>query len=348
MNHTRPAGALASSPLSLEDIGDCILFARPRLLGDIVFTLPALELFARHFPRVKVAYLTEPPFVDLVRIFPHVHEVLVMDRRPGPVSLAAFRRRIRHLGCRVAVDFHSGPHSALLTRISGVPHRIGYRSRNRNWAYTRLTARHPHRAPRHSVANQVRLLEHLGIPHRPIPAYPRIPMKKQSGRNRIAFDPHRVVVHVGAGNRFRIWNESHFHALVKGLVDKGLHVALTGHSPAERTTAAGLAARYPLDDLTGKLSMPSTIYLVAASGLYIGADSGPLHLASLTETPLVALYGPSLPAVSGPWRNRNVTILQTQLPCRPCSQRRCRYDTIRCMQEITPHDVLQAAYQYIS
>lgn len=348
MNPTRPVVSLASGSLSPEDIGDCVLFLRPRLLGDVIFTLPALELFARRFPGVKAAYLTEPPFADIVRIFPNVDEVLVMDRRPGPASLAAFRRRARHLGCKVAIDFHSGPHSAFLTRISGIPHRIGYQSRNRNWAYTRLSPRHPEGVPRHSVANQVRLLEHLGIPHRPIPFYPPIQIETPPGHERIPPDPTRIVIHVGAGNRFRNWGSAYFDVLTRELVRGGLRVSLIGHSTEERITAAWLASRYTLDDWTGKLSLPGILSLVSASGVYVGVDSGPLHLASLTDTPLVALYGPNLPAISGPWRNRKVTILQSDLPCRPCSQRRCRYDTIRCMQEIAPHDVLQVIYQYIS
>lgn len=347
MNPTPSAFAPVSSPLSAQDIGDCVLFLRPRLLGDIIFTLPALELFARRFPRVKVAYLTEPAYADIVRAFPHVDEVLVMDRHPGPASLLSFRRQIRRLACNVTVDFHSGPHSALLSRISGVPHRIGYLTRNRNWAYNRLTRRHPRRMPRHSVANQVRLLEHFGIPHRPIPFYPTIRIDNPAGPAHVSFDPTRVVIHVGAGNRFRNWGFPHFHALTRGLIDRGLHVALIGHSVEERATASRLAACHPLDNLTGKLSLPGILSLVSLSGAYVGVDSGPLHLASLTKTPLVALYGPNLPAVSGPWRSRKVTILQADLPCRPCSQRRCRYDTIRCMQEISPDDVLKAVFQYI-
>ena len=337
----------SSNPISPGDLGDGVLFLRPRLLGDVIFTLPALELFARHYPGVRIAYLTEPAFAELVELFPMVDEVIVMHRRPALSDLRALRRRVRRLGCRVAVDFHSGPHSALLTRITGVVHRIGYRSSNRNWAYTRLTPRHPAGVPRHSVSNQVRLLEHFGIPLRPIPFYPDIPAAIPDSRDTFENDPRRVVVHVGAGNAFRNWGKENFLALSRELVQRGLRVALIGNSRAERDTAAALRVRIPLEDWTGQLSLPGTLSLITASGAYVGVDSGPLHLASLTRTPLVALYGPNLPAVSGPWRNHNVTILQTRLECRPCSQRRCRYDTIRCMQEISPHDVCKAVDLHI-
>jgi heptosyltransferase-1 len=333
--------------LSKNETGSCVLFLRPRLLGDIIFTLPALELFARHFPGVKVVFLTEPAFADLVRLFPPIHEVLIMDRRPNARSLLNFRRHVQRLGCRAAVDFHSGPHSALLTRVSGVRYRIGYHTRNRNWAYTHLTPRHPQNAPSHSVANQVRLLEHFGIPHRPIPFYPRLSSPALREDLALGHDPGRVVIHVGAGNRFRDWGASNFHTLIDGILERGLRAALIGHSDLERATAAELSRRFTVDDLTGKLSLPEVYAFIAASGVYIGVDSGPLHLASLTKTPLIALYGPNLPAISGPWRNANVTILQVDLPCRPCSQHRCRYDRIRCMQEISPHDVLKAVDHYI-
>jgi len=328
-------------------VGDDILFLRPRLMGDIIFTIPAISLFARHFPHVRIHYVVEPAFEELARLIPSVHKVITVRRDAGFPELKRFRQGIRGIGFRVAVDFHSGPRSALLTRITGIPFRIGYRTANRNWAYTAFSPRHLPRSPVHSVNNQVRLLEHFDIPHRPVPFYPEIPLPPDSALPETEPDPLRVVIHVGAGNRFREWGESHFRQLCELLLEAGLSVSLIGHSEAERATASRLERDLDVRNLTGRLPVSSTLRLISGSGVYVGVDSGPLHLASLTRTPLVALFGPNLPAVSGPWRNRDVTILQTRLDCRPCSQHRCRYDTIRCMQEIDAHDVFKAVLRHI-
>ncbi|MCJ7525528.1 MAG: hypothetical protein MUP71_09960, partial [Candidatus Aminicenantes bacterium] len=78
-----------------------------------------------------------------------------------------------------------------------------------------------------------------------------------------------------------------------------------------------------------------------------GADSGPLHVASLTATPLVALYGPNLAQISGPWRREQVEIIQLEMDCRPCSQRKCKYDTIHCMRQINVERVYEAVSKFI-
>jgi ADP-heptose:LPS heptosyltransferase len=80
--------------------------------------------------------------------------------------------------------------------------------------------------------------------------------------------------------------------------------------------------------------------------LYIGGDSGPLHVASATQTPIVALFGPTLPERSMPWRDPAVASIAVDagpLPCRPCHQRHCVPGDFRCLTGITPKQVLAAA-----
>ena len=94
--------------------------------------------------------------------------------------------------------------------------------------------------------------------------------------------------------------------------------------------------------------MKELLRLIAGADAYIGADSGPLHVASLTATPLVALYGPNLAQISGPWRREQVEIVELEMACRPCSQRKCKYGTIRCMREISVERAYEAVSKFIS
>ena len=85
--------------------------------------------------------------------------------------------------------------------------------------------------------------------------------------------------------------------------------------------------------------------LVARAAVYIGGDSGPLHVASTTSTPIVALLGPTLPERSRPWRDPRSCAEMVDagpLPCRPCDQRRCIPGDFRCLTRITPEQVLAA------
>jgi ADP-heptose:LPS heptosyltransferase len=164
-----------------------------------------------------------------------------------------------------------------------------------------------------------------------------------------------ILIHVSAGNPFRRWPEEAFEALVVNLVrrDSRRRVVLTsGPSdlPAARRIAA--AARQRLAEQAvavpemGDFDLLELRALISRAAVYIGGDSGPLHIAATTMTPIVALLGPTLPERSMPWRDPRVfaeAIDMGQLPCRPCHQRVCVPGDFRCLTAITPERVGAAA-----
>jgi ADP-heptose:LPS heptosyltransferase len=86
--------------------------------------------------------------------------------------------------------------------------------------------------------------------------------------------------------------------------------------------------------------------LVARSRLFVGGDTGPLHIAATTATPVVALFGPTLPERSAPWRDPSyatASVAVDGLPCRPCDQRVCVPGDFRCLTMLRPDAVLAAA-----
>ena len=191
--------------------------------------------------------------------------------------------------------------------------------------YTEVVPRPADLRPRHSVENQWDLLAHLG---RPLPAGarpgppPRPDGRIRRGRGRrsqrrladAGVGPaHRlVVVHVSAGNPFRRWPAGHFVELAVQLAanDPDRRIILTsGPSEAEAARAivehARRAARCRIGDRirTGdEYSLAELRSLVARAAVYVGGDSGPLHVAATSDVPIVGLYGPTLPVRSAPWR----------------------------------------------
>lgn len=326
------------------------LFLRLRLLGDIVFTIPAVARFKERLPETRLYYAVEERFAEAAGLIPGIDGVVTVPSRPGPGDVLSFRRRLRRLGVGTVIDLHSGPTAALLTRASGAAVRAGFRTANRNWAYNRLVERFDPTRPAHSVHNQARLLEAVGIDGADPPPYPPLPASAYAVTPRleplIAVRP-KAVLHLGAGNRFRDWGEDHFAELAQRLTAEGVAVVLVGGSEAEKRRGERLGRLENVHDLTGPLSLRELLALVASAAVYVGADSGPLHVASLTSTPLVALYGPNLTAVSGPWRRAGLAVVETALPCRPCSQRRCKYGTIPCMRDISTDRVHEAVRQFI-
>ena len=340
---------------------------RLRLVGDVVFTTPAIRALRRRFPDAAITYVVERPAAPVVRHHPDLHEVIELERPRGLRRLRydlAMARRLRAARFDLAIDFHGGPRSSLLVRASGAPRRIGYAIPGRRWAYTERVPWHPDLVPpRHSVRNQWDLLAPLGIDD---PDPERDPVTMRPGpatAARVAARLHAAgvsddaavaVLHVSASNPFRRWPRTAFAEVAAALAaaDARRRIIITaGPSEADaaqaitadaRARAGSAAAAIVCDDL----SLEELSVVLERAALFIGGDSGPLHVAATTPVPIVALFGPTLPERSMPWRHPALSAVALEpgpLSCRPCHQRTCVPGDFRCLTSIPPHAVIAAA-----
>jgi ADP-heptose:LPS heptosyltransferase len=336
-------------------------------VGDVIFTTPAIRALRRRYPDAHLTYVVEAAAAPVVRHHPDLNDVIELERPRGLRRLGydlAAARQLRRRRVDVALDFHGGPRSAWLVRASGAPRRIGYDIPGRRWAYTERVPWHRSLVPpRHSVLNQWDLLAPLGIdppePGRdPVRMWPA-PDTDAHVRARlraagVADDAAIVVLHVSASNPFRRWPRDAFAEVAARLAaaDPRRRIIITaGPSEADaaqaitaeaRRRAGPAAASMVCDDL----SLHELSAVLAHAALFIGGDSGPLHVASTTAVPIVALFGPMLPARSMPWRDPAVPAIALEpgpLDCRPCHQRTCVPGDFRCLSATTPAAVLHAA-----
>ena len=347
-----------------------ILLIRLRLIGDVVFTTPMLRALKRIYPEAHLAYLVEPPAAPVVTGNPHLDEVIVAPQATGAARIVAdvqLGRRLRRGRYDLVIDLHGGPRSAWLTWFSGAPQRIGYEITGRTWMYTRAVPRPRALRPRHSVRNQWDLLEAIdGWPAaEPDPSRDSVEMAADArAEARIArrldgfgiTPAHElVVVHVSAGNPFRRWPEPAFTRLVSALAaESPSRRIVLGSGPSDRDAANRIAeeAKRALGPASGRVldfgefDLAELRALIERSRLFIGGDSGPLHIAATTATPIVGIYGPTEPARSAPWRDsrfRAESVEVAGLPCRPCDQRVCEPGDFRCLTTLKPEEVLLAA-----
>lgn len=347
-----------------------ILLVRLRQIGDVVFTTPAVRAIRDRYPAAHLAYLVEPAAAPIVDGNPCLNDVIVAPpRRRGIRGLRAdlmLGRRLQRQSFDIAVDFHGGPRASLLTWLSRAPTRIGYDVIGRSWMYTRVVSRPRALRPRHSVENQWDLLESLGVeppnadryPVEMAPAPEAVSsLAARLTRSGAKSDDRLVVLHVSAGNPFRRWPIASFGEVAAALIegDPRIRVIVTS-GPSESGVAERAATdararlhatdRSRVEAWVGDLSLAELRALVDRAVLYIGGDSGPMHLASTSHVPIVGLYGPTLPARSAPWRAArwpSTAVEVSGLECRPCEQRVCKPGDFRCLTHIRPRDVVQAA-----
>ena len=339
-----------------------------------MFTTPLLRGLRRAYPRARLTYLVEADAAPVVRFNPHLDEVIVAPRTRGLKRIAddvALARRLRRARFDLALDLHGGPRAAWLTWASGARERIGYDIKARRWMYTRVAHRAPDLRPRHSVANQWDLL--ASIPGWPgggaDPEHDAVEMPLQADADArmagrlaaagVADDDELVVLHVSAGNLFRRWPEPFFAETAASLAAQPRRRIVLSSGPSDRAATARIAAgaRQRMNASGGRIvdlgefDLQELRALIGRSRLFVGGDTGPLHMAAATSTPVVGIYGPTLSAQSAPWRPSAIptySIELTDLACRPCDQRACVPGDFRCLTMLGPAEVIVAAEQVLS
>jgi len=349
------------------------LLVRLRLIGDVVFTTPAIAALRRRHPDAHITYLVEERAAPIVAGNPHLSDIIAIRHTRGWQRVAddlRLARRLRAARFDVAIDFHGGPRSAWLTWASRAPVRVGYDIRGRTWMYTHIASRPRELRARHSVENQWDLLTTLDPSYASAdPDRDRVEMPVNNEaraavhRRLVAWGVPRgsrvIVIHASAGNPFRRWPESSFAGLAASLIAGGSNrwVLLTGGPSDREATARVVATARAQAGSAGvrivdaeDLSLVELRALLEDAALFVGGDSGPLHVAATSDVPVVGLYGPTLAERSAPWRPRRIPTASVDvgvLPCRPCEQRVCVPGDFRCLTGITAARVAEAAAQLL-
>jgi ADP-heptose:LPS heptosyltransferase len=152
-----------------------------------------------------------------------------------------------------------------------------------------------------------------------------------------------IILHAGADFEGRRWPVRKFAELAKFLIESH-HInpeeifLIGGKQDCGLSSQIIKLSGYNLTDMTGRISLEQTVELLRKSSLFIGNDSGPMHLAWTSGTPTIALMGPNLPSISGPIGDFTLTHFYKQ-ECCPCNQDTCPYN-YKCINEISVDEVI--------
>ncbi len=358
-----PTGRPRPDPSALKKI----LLIRLRRIGDVVMTAPAVALLKQFVPGASLTYLIEEPYRRLVEGLPGVDLVLAVPVKQDRRTFLGLLKKIRAERFDAVLDFHGGPRASWITAFSGAGRKVGYAIRGKRFLYDVRVPRRPDQGTLHSVQTHAALVRALGFEFADGEIPPiELPIPTEEERRRVdglmreaGLETGRfAALHIGAGNAYRDWGKENHAALVRLLGRRpGLRFALIG-GPGDRPRQAAVieqAARMPagveagrIAGFAGRLNLIETKELISRAGLFAGPDSGPMHIASSTRTPIVALFGPTSPAHFSPWRTEGrLTILQKELDCRPCRQRGCVTNDFRCLTGIGPPDVAMACEKWL-
>lgn len=338
-----------------------ILIIRLSALGDVIRALPLLPPLRARFPEARLGWLAEPAQKPVVEAQPLVDEVLVFPRgdlarslKSGHLLRAGSQlyntvATIRRWRPQVVLDAQGTYKSALLMRLSGAPLRIGF-ARAAAREYVPGAATH-HVAP--VPARQSRVEKALSLlgPLAADPALAAAALPVQAGADALAASiwagkpgHHRILMSPGASKRqdYKRWPPRLFAAAARILSAGGATVQIAwgpGEEELAREVADGAGDGVHLLPAT---SLPQLAELLRAADLFIGNDSGPMHLAWLVGTPVVALYGATDPVINAPWGKGHRQIAVTT------AQRLAGGRDPALMAKIEPRAVVAAAEEILA
>jgi lipopolysaccharide heptosyltransferase I len=303
-----------------------ILVIRLSSIGDIVHALPAVAALGESFPESEIVWAVEKRYAGILEVNRPVRRVLELDtlgwrtRWTSPRTAEEVVRnlvRLRGLDPDVTVDFQGLLKSAALARISGSPRRVGFEER---WlrepaAAAFYTERVSAQGRRHVVEENFALVERLGA--RTVPRcrwqfpLPRSVEAEQRVNERLAALGARkfLVINPGGGWTSKRWPPERYAELVRKLEEQDGHQVLITGSPAEEPMIGGILERAQVRRAAFfRSTLVEFMALVRRASLWVGGDTGPLHLAAAIGTPIVAIYGPTNPARNGPFASSDITL----------------------------------------
>jgi lipopolysaccharide heptosyltransferase II len=327
-----------------------LLVVQTAYLGDLVLTTPLVRELARARPTAEITLVTTRLGPDVFLGLTGVRETIVFDKRrvgvPGLLRLAARLSRARF---DAALLPHRSHRSALLVRLARIPRRIGFDLAPGAWAYT---TRVPYDTTAHATRRYLALATPLGgesaADPRPIlggvaaasGAAERL--LEAIGLARAPF----VALAPGSVWATKRWTASGFAQVACALRSSGLEPVLVGaldDLPACRAVEAAVPG---LRSLAGRTTVGELAAVLARALALVANDSGAAHVASAVRTPVVSIFGPTVPSAGlAPVGDEHVIVERADLACRPCGPhggRRCPLGHFRCMREIDAAHVLAA------
>ncbi len=325
-----------------------ILLIQTGFVGDMVLTTPLIRALRVHAPESRITLVTAPRGAGIIEHNPHLNEVIVYDKKGADRGVGPFLKlsaRLRAAKYDLVIAPHRSVRSGLLAWRTGAHRRIGFDHAQCRYFYTDIV---PYsRWEGTFIRRKLRLLEPLDIfeenetpeLHWSPETEKKIAARLDERKEKLPF----AVLAVGSAWATKRWPAERFAEAATQLREHGFDAIAVG-GPGDKDAGRIAHEKGGAHDWTGTTSLPEVAALLAKASLFIGNDSGTLHMARATRTPAVALFGPTGPEQ---FRFDNlVRVLTSDAPCAPCADHghdECPKGNWICMPGISAERVVEAA-----
>lgn len=326
-----------------------ILLIEPNWLGDILFTTPAIRALRQSNPGAFIGVMAHPRCKDMLEDNPNINLLIDFDERAshrGLFQKIFFIFKLRRMKFDTVISFHRSMTKMLIARLAGIGRRIGYYTKKRSWLLTDSIKED--KGITHRVEYFLGILRSIGIDDRGRDYDFYISENIIKEADRILKDAgikqgeEFFVINPGGNWPQKRWPKKNYSILAGKLYAVyNLRVLITG---AEKDISLasdiiGLSGDYVIS-ICNRTNLKQLASVMRRSQLVVANDTGPMHIAVSQKTPVVALFGPTSPRITGPYGTGKYAVLHKWFNCTIPCYKVCQ--DYRCMDAVSVDDVVEA------
>jgi len=336
-----------------------ILIIRLDGLGDVVMSTPAFKALREIFVHAHITLLVANWSKDLVEVMQTFDEFIYFDapwivkeKKRKLTKLFRIFKKLREEKFDLAIDLRGDFRNNILMYFSNAKYRLGFNITGCDFLLTHLVSIGESHHPVNASLSLIKYLKpentkaytlNLWITKEDQDFAEQF--LRENGMNSNGNNNIIVMIHPGAKWYGRRWKAERYAKIADSLIEKyNTKVILAGSSNDLELVEdiASLMKHIPIK-AAGKTSLRQFLALLEKSDLFIGLDSGPMHMAVAMGTNVIALFSAARPEAVGPYGSGHIIVTkQDNFPCSPCAQTVCKMPNNSCMQAITVEDVWKA------
>ncbi len=334
-----------------------ILVIKLGSLGDVVHTLPAVAALKKWRPQTQIDWLVERKCSILLKGNASIHEVIEVDTqswRRSPLSFKVLSQirsslaRLRANRYDLALDFQGLWKSAVFGYFSGAKQLLGFEKQALREPGCRILYDgriSPGRQAAHVIEICNELVRSLGVETNGL-HFDLTTSEEDNEYVSSQLASHQVadfvILNPGGGWVTKNWAPDNYAALHLRLRQTTTMQTILTWGPGEEDLIEQIFEVCRADPpITFPTTIPQFIALVRRAKLFVGGDTGPMHLAAACGIPIVGIFGPTSPLRNGPFSHEDV-VVSHKVPCGPCYKRNCEVHTNECMRLVTVDEVHSA------
>ncbi len=336
-----------------------ILVIKPSSLGDVIHALPCIKALKDSFPDSRIDWVISSSLKGLLEGNPLIDNLILLNKDswknikklPATLSeISSLRKTLKSKRYDIVIDLQGLLRSGLIAFTSPSTTKVGFADAREgsSFFYNKKVAVSNNL---HAVDKCLEVAKSIGANvNKAVFPLHIDPSSKNSIKELLGSTVEYIVIAPSARWNSKIWPAEKFASLISKITIPCVIAGSEGDSSIANIIIESVSeeSRGNIINLCGKTNLKELAALIAGAKAVVSNDSGPMHIAAALDIPAIAIFGPTDPVKTGPygWQtNDNLSVINADLPCRPCRKRNC--DDLICMKIINAATVLKKLKEYL-